>query len=68
MLISQSKRSYGHHIVIETDVVKIWRNDGKRGGNNPTKTSTPLPTILFYPYSILLKDGVIACVNLSMRE
>jgi hypothetical protein len=33
----------------ETVVVKFWRNNGKRGCNNPTKTSTLLPSILVLP-------------------
>jgi hypothetical protein len=44
---------------IETVVVEIWTNNGKRGCNNPTKTSTPLPRILVLPYFILLKHGVL---------
>jgi hypothetical protein len=49
MFISQKERSSGHYIVIETDGVKFWKNNGKRGCNNPTKTSTPLPSILVLP-------------------
>jgi hypothetical protein len=59
MFISQSERSSGHHIVIETVVVKIWTNNGKRGCNNPTKTSTPLPSIYGLPEYILPDDGVM---------
>jgi hypothetical protein len=49
ILISQSERSSGHYIVIETVVVKFSINNGKRGCNNPTKTSTLLPSILVLP-------------------
>jgi hypothetical protein len=49
MLISQRERSSGHYIVIETIVVKFWTNNGKRGCNNPTKTSTSLSSILVCP-------------------
>jgi hypothetical protein len=49
MLISQSVGSSGHYIVIETVVVKIWTKNGKRGCNNPKKTSIPLPRILVCP-------------------
>jgi hypothetical protein len=63
MLISQEERSSGHYIVIEAVGAKFWTNNGKRGYNkNPTKTSTPLPSIL------VLSDDVIACVYFSMRE
>jgi hypothetical protein len=48
--------------------VEIWTNHGKRGCNNPTKTSTPLPRILVFPYSILLKHGVMVSVNFPIRE
>jgi hypothetical protein len=47
-------------------VVKFWTNNGKRGCNNPTKTSTPLPSIHVFPLYKLLKDGVIAYVNFPM--
>jgi hypothetical protein len=58
--------SSGHCIVIETVVVKIWTENRKRGCNNPTKTSTPLPSILVLPYYILPKDGAMAYVNFPM--
>jgi hypothetical protein len=66
MLISQSERSSGHYIVIETVVVKFWTNKGKRGCSNPTKTSTPLPSILALSLYIRPNDGVMVYVNFPM--
>jgi hypothetical protein len=38
--------------------VKISKNNGNRGCNNPTKTSPTLPCIEDLPSYILSKDGV----------
>jgi hypothetical protein len=43
------REKFWPYIVIETVVVKFWTNNGKRGCNNPTKTSTLLPSILILP-------------------
>jgi hypothetical protein len=51
---------------IETVVVQICTNHGKRGCNNPTKTSTPLPSILVLPYSILSNDYIMIYVKFPM--
>jgi hypothetical protein len=48
--------------------VKIWTNNGKRGCNHPTKTSTPLPSILVLLEYIGLKDVAMVYVHFSIRE
>jgi hypothetical protein len=68
MLIAHRAESAGHYIVIETVGVKFLTNNVKRGCNNPTKTSTSLPSILVLPSFIIIKDYVIECVSLSIRE
>jgi hypothetical protein len=53
MVISQRGGSSGHYMVISSVlVVKFWTNNGTRGCNNPTKTSTSgLPSIDVLPYT-----------------
>jgi hypothetical protein len=63
MFILQLGGSSGYYIVIETVVVKFWTNKGQRGCNNPTKTSTHLPSVFVLPSHIIQNDGLMVFVH-----